>query len=106
MGLLSGLVGTPVERPPEQYRSGPPMRPTTERLFDDVKALQQFCAIGSGLQPARKRGDAYAMACWRPDLDVIALPSRKAWPSKREIEELREHEWAHARGWRHDQPPR
>lgn len=94
-----------VEAPPEEYRSGPTVSgKTTERIFDNFDEMQRFCrenGVSLGHNPGR---GAYFQACYVPSLDVVALPSRKAWPSQREIDELREHEWAHARGWRHSYP--
>lgn len=93
-----------VEPLPPQYASGPSQTGRTrEVIYDDLHALQRFCFDqGAPYGPPRRRGDRYVMACYSPPLDIVALPSRKAWPSANEIAELRRHEWAHARGWRHN----
>lgn len=101
-----------VEPPPEEYASGPTQTgKTRELIFDDLEALQKFCQVWGGVPQAspERAGDRYAQACYSPRVDIVALPSRKAWPSQKEIDQLREHEWAHARGWRHggeSLPPR
>ena len=87
-----------VERPPPQYRSGPTQYgETRERTFSDPRRLQAFCNFYLGPPP---RG--YYQACYIPALDLVVLPDRRAWPSAAERAALREHEFAHARGWRHD----
>lgn len=94
-----------IERPPEKYRSGPTLTgKTTERLFDDLKALQQYCYdMGSvNVPPQRRQGERFAIACYVPATDEVVLPTKKAWNDKRDREKAAEHEWAHPRGWRHD----
>ncbi|MDB5443800.1 MAG: hypothetical protein JWP73_2176 [Phenylobacterium sp.] len=86
-----------VEPPPAQYASGPTISGVTvERSFADLARLQAFCNFYLG-RPAR----GYYQACYVAALDVVALPDRHAWPSAAERRQLRAHEWAHARGWRH-----
>lgn len=86
-----------VQPPPAQYASGPTISGVTvERSFADLDRLQAFCNFYLG-RPAR----GYYQACYVAALDVIALPDRHAWPSAAERRQLRAHEWAHARGWRH-----
>lgn len=103
MGLFK--ANRPVTLPPARYASGPTLTgKTTEKLFDDPFELQRFCHQHGGAEPARRAGDNYWTACYIPALDLVVLPSRKAWPSKKEIEEMRQHEWAHARGWPGDHP--
>jgi len=92
-----------IETPPAIYAKGPTQSGrTTELRFDNLRELQIFCQLNAGgPPPPRRGGERYTMACYSPALDVVVLPSRKAWPSQHEIDELRAHEWAHARGWRH-----
>jgi len=88
-----------VEPPPAEFASGPTRTGKTwELVFDDPAKVNYFCSLAMG-EPSRKGG--YWMGCYRPDLDAVVLMSRAAWPSVREWRELRAHEWAHARGWRH-----
>lgn len=88
-----------VKPPPPEFASGPTKTGKTwELIFDDPVKVDYFCSLAMG-EPARRGG--YWMGCYRPDLDAVVLMSRSAWPSKREWRELRAHEWAHARGWRH-----
>jgi len=99
-GAQQAVALTPmraVQPPPAQYASGPTMSgATVERSFADLDRLQAFCNFYLG-RPAR----GYYQACYVAALDVIALPDRHAWPSAAERRQLRAHEWAHARGWRH-----
>lgn len=89
-----------VQPPPAQYASGPTQYGhTTEKTFSTPEALQAFCNFYLG-RPA----NTYYQACYVPALDLVVLPDAHAWPSARERQELREHEWAHARGWRHPMP--
>ena len=84
-------------QPPVQYLSGPTLTGrTAERIFHSRRDLHDFCSRHLG-RPAA--GEFYA--CYVPALDVVALPSARAWPDAAEREALRVHEWSHARGWRH-----
>lgn len=92
LDLLNGEAA-----PPPRYLSGPTLTGrTVEVAFDSRKALRAFCNQHLG-KPAA--GAFYA--CYVPALDVVAVPSARAWPDAAEREALRAHEWAHARGWRH-----
>lgn len=85
------------EPPPAQYLRGPTATGrTVERAFDSRKALHAFCSRHLG-EPSQ--GSFYA--CYVPAIDLVAVPSAKAWPDDGQREALRAHEWAHARGWRH-----
>jgi hypothetical protein len=97
-GEASGLTAVrAVEPPPSQYASGPTQYgATVERTFSNPEELEAFCNLYLG-RPA----SGYYQACYIPALDTVAIPDKRAWPSAREREALREHEWAHARGWRH-----
>ena len=86
-----------VEPPPARYASGPTLSGVTRELsFSTPEAVQAFC--NRFLGPPRR---GYYEACYIPALDLVVLPDKHAWPSARERAELRAHEWAHARGWRH-----
>ena len=85
------------DRPPAQYLYGPTATGrTVERAFDSRKSLHAFCSEHLG---APAQGRFYA--CYVPAIDVVAVPSAKAWPDAAQREALTAHEWAHARGWRH-----
>lgn len=89
-----------VDPPPPQFASGPTLTGRTRELsFSTPEAVQAYCNRHLGYPP---RG--YYQACYIPALDLVVLPDRHAWPSARERAELRAHEWAHARGWRHGAP--
>ena len=91
-----------VDPPPEAFRSGPTLSGRTRELvFDDLAALNAWCRANGVTMGAKARAGAYFQACYSVSADTVAIPSRKAWPSSLEIEMLREHEWAHARGWQH-----
>lgn len=90
--------GRAVELPPLQYASGPTQYgATVERTFSDPRRLQAFCNFYLG--PPR---GGYYQACYIPAMDMVVVPDHRAWPNARERAALRAHEWAHARGWRHD----
>lgn len=101
---MSGLfsLGRAVQRPPPEFREGPTISGQTKELqFDDLNALNAWChANGVGFGDKGGPG-AYFQACYSIPADTVAVPTRKAWPSQAEIDQLREHEWAHARGWQH-----
>jgi hypothetical protein len=86
-----------VEPPPARYASGPTQYGDThERRFAQARDLQAFCDFYLG----RPAAGAY-QACYVPALDLVVLPAAAAQPDPRVRAELRAHEWAHARGWRH-----
>lgn len=108
---MSGLfsLGRAVVRPPPEFREGPTISGQTKELtFDDPDALNAWCkANGVGMGDHAGPG-AYFQACYSIPADTVAIPTRNAWPSQAEIDQLREHEWAHARGWQHpgeERPP-
>ena len=89
--------GRAVEPPPARYTYGPTLYGhTTERDFKDTDKVQEVCDFYLG-RPAR----GYYEACYIPALDLVVMPAKGVWPSDKEWSELRQHEWAHARGWRH-----
>ncbi|MCR5876463.1 hypothetical protein LRS10_21340 [Phenylobacterium sp. J426] len=69
---------------------------TTEQLFDRREDVHRFCSEHLSVP---SQGVYYA--CYIPALDLVVLPSARAWPDKAGRKALRVHEWAHARGWRH-----
>ena len=92
-------VGRAVEPPPERYASGPTLSGKTwEMVLKDPAQVNYFCSLAMGEPPQR---GAYWMGCYRPDLDAVVLMEKSAWPDASEWDQLRAHEWAHARGWRH-----
>lgn len=101
--LLAGCEVRPnraVEPPPDQYATGPTQTGKTwEMILKDPAAVNYFCGLAMG-EPPQKGG--YWMGCYRPDLDAVVLMDPKSWPSRSEYEQLRAHEWGHARGWRHN----
>jgi hypothetical protein len=91
-----------VEPPPAIYAQGPTLTGRTYEIrLDSVEAVDQVCrTLLHGLPQGAYKG-AYYMGCYNPRLDAVILMQPKAWPSRREWEAIRAHEWAHARGWRH-----
>jgi len=86
------------ERPPEIYLSGPTQTgKTTEVELDQLAKVDRLCRSWNGAPS----GTRYVNGCYIAALDVVVLPAKGVWPSERERQQLREHEWAHARGWRH-----
>lgn len=94
--------GRAVEPPPAIYASGPSLTGRTkEVLMSSVEQVNQICGLAlHGLPQGAQRG-SYYMGCYNPRLDLVILIDPKGWPSLREWKRIREHEWAHARGWRH-----
>ena len=92
--------GRVVEPPPRIYADGPSLTGRTlEWRLSSVEQVDRAC---QALLRATGRGrGAYYMGCYAPRLDAVILMDPRAWPSRREWEEIRAHEWAHARGWRH-----
>lgn len=89
-----------VEPPPPAFAAGPPLGgPAHEKTFSDPFQLQTYCNAFLGRPP-----HGYYQACFIPILHEIVLPDARAWPSAAERQALRAHEWAHARGWRHERP--
>jgi hypothetical protein len=89
----------PVERPPAEYRAGQTQTGSTQQLeLRDLKAIHDLCRHWNGMAA----GTRYINGCYIAGLDTVVVPARGAWPSERERQELIQHEWAHARGWRHN----
>jgi hypothetical protein len=91
-----------VEAPPSAYVRGPTQTGVTRELeLPTVQAVDRLCKLALGGLPVKAERGGYYMGCYIPLSDTVVIPTRKAWPSGREWEDLRAHEWAHARGWRH-----
>jgi hypothetical protein len=91
-----------VEPPPPLYATGPTQTGRTwEMRMKSVEQVDFLCrSMLHGLPQGVRKG-AYYMSCYNPKLDAVIIMDPKAWPSRREWEAIRAHEWAHARGWRH-----
>lgn len=92
-----------VEAPPDQYTSGPTQTGATtehQMTLDQVGVLCRAFGIGYGAPTSA--GKPYEMGCYIPQVDWVVLPTKDEWPSSAEWNALREHEWAHARGWMHN----
>lgn len=108
--IVGGALSMPIfERPkavvppPAGWEKLGPHPAYSVREFDSLEALQRFCRDNGAIyEPAKRAGDAYAMACTVNALKTIALPSAKAWPNRGEREEMRPHEFSHSWGLRHD----
>jgi hypothetical protein len=99
-GEAQGLRFPPaVEPPPAAYASGPSLSGKTYTLeLSSAQAVDYLCRLGLGAPP--KKGGAW-WGCYRPDMDAVIVPARGAW-AEAERREIIAHEWAHARGWRHN----
>lgn len=109
--IVGGAFAMPPLLKPNKAVEPPPagweklgMHPAyTLREFDDIQALGEFCrAVGATHTGAAKRaGEPYTMACVDVDGKVVAVPTKKAWPSRKEIEAVKPHEFAHTWGLIH-----
>lgn len=98
-GLTLGRV---VEPPPRVYADGPTQTgSTTEMQLPTVHDVDVWCRLAQGGLPQGARHGAYYMGCYDARFDLVVIMRPAAWPSRREWEDNRKHEWAHARGWRH-----
>jgi antirestriction protein ArdC len=92
-----------VEPPPDVYARGPTQTGrTTEMRFEDLGRIDRLCrtwrvAAGDGGQ---------VIGCYIPALDLVVLPASGAWGDSAQLQALQSHEWAHARGWRHQEDGR
>lgn len=86
-----------VERPPEQYRTGPTQTGKTVELEGLTRdQVMYLCNLaGTNLQ-----ANSLAPGCYNPRTDQVIVMGEGNWPEG-ERQKLREHEWGHARGWRH-----
>lgn len=89
-----------VEAPPFAYASGPTLTGATTQLdLPDAAQVDYLCQLALG--PTWPRG-GYWMACYNGRTDTVIVPAEGAWPSEAERRALIDHEWAHARGWKHE----
>lgn len=92
----------PVEAPPAEYAGKPGDVPGVKELRFDTKAqVDAACREKLGELPE----GGYFRACYVEAEGLIVLPSKWAVYDRRELADLRAHEWAHARGWRHPLVP-
>lgn len=89
----------PIELPPDEWIDRPYLYGTPNYLqFDDMDKLRAYCLSYS---PTDYRTTRNAVACYVPQWNVVVTPTEKAWPYPKEIEAMRTHEEAHAKGWSH-----
>lgn len=90
--------GWSIEPPPPQYASGPTQTGhTTETPNLTPEQANYLCHV-AGVWSHEPSG--FPVACYNPRTDQVILPAK--WPSQDELDQMRAHEWAHARGWRHN----
>lgn len=93
--------GWSIEPPPPQYATGPTQTGrTTETPNLTPEQVAWLC--GQYHTEAARQKPGSLVACYAPNIDQVILPAAKYWPSQDELAQLRAHEWAHARGWRHN----
>jgi hypothetical protein len=99
-----GLHRTEVtEQPPAQYAAGPTVsRDTWQLELRSADDVARYCLRLLGPLAREWRPGRYYMGCYDVRLDAVVVPTKGAWPSEREREAIIAHEWAHARGWRHN----
>ena len=94
-----------VERPPEQYRAGPTQTGRTVELPGLTREqVLYLCNLAGTALPER----SLAPGCYNPKTDQVVVMGEGLWPEG-ERQKLREHEFGHARGWRHGEgslPPK
>jgi hypothetical protein len=88
--------GWSIEAPPPQYASGPTQVPGTAELRVTPEQANYLCHL-AGVWKTEPQG--FPVACFNPRTNQVILPDQ--WPSGSELDQMRAHEWAHARGWRH-----
>lgn len=92
-----------VEAPPAVFAYGPSQTGAThEMTLPTPHDVDVWCRLALGGPPRGRTGASYYWGCYDERFDLVVLVARKAWPSAREWDENRAHEWAHARGWRHN----
>jgi hypothetical protein len=89
--------GWSIEAPPQQYASGPTQVPGTSELRVTPEQANFLCHL-AGVWKTEPTG--FPVACFNPRTNQVILPDQ--WPSGSELDQMRAHEWAHARGWRHN----
>lgn len=93
--------GWSIEPPPEEYTSGPTQTGRTTEIPNLTPEQANALCSQYGTFSTAQHG--IGVACYVPSMDRVILPAAKYWPSGRELEQMRVHEWAHARGWRHNE---
>lgn len=89
-----------VESPPLRYAQGPTLTGRTYSIeLPDARQVDYICTLALG--PAWPKG-GYWMGCYNGAMDAVIVPAKGAWPSEAERQALIAHEWAHARGWKHE----
>lgn len=101
-GLFGAFTKPFVEQPPARYASGPTLSGhTTEVTYPSWEAVRAACANVN----LRTTFDGHPMvrllACYSPTSDTVKMPDRRLLPAKA-WQDLDQHEWGHARGWRHN----
>jgi hypothetical protein len=91
-----------VEPPPEQYATGPTQTGQTTQQDWPLDQVMYLCRLITGGLPENASSSAYYQGCYNPRTDTVIVPEQGAWPSEDERQQLIAHEWAHARGWRHN----
>lgn len=93
--------GWSIEPPPSQYASGSTQTgKTVETQNLTPEQVAYLCSFYGAEAANQAKGSL--LACYAPRIDQVILPAAKYWPSKAELALMRAHEWAHARGWRHN----
>lgn len=92
--------GWAIESPPNEYASGPTQTGRTTEEPNLTPEQAHWLCQQAGTFSTAQRG--IGVACYIPTMDRVILPDAKYWPSKSELDQMRAHEWAHARGWRHN----
>lgn len=90
-----------VTQAPEGYEVGQSRTGKTYEIQMSPEQVDAFCRMKGAL----RAGETFlAPGCYIPAMDAVVIPKRNEWPSKREWNDLRAHEWAHADGWPGDHP--
>jgi hypothetical protein len=91
-----------VEPPPPLYASGPSLTgKTSEMILPNVEQVDLLCRLWLRGLPQGSSPGTYYQGCYDEKRNIVVLVDPKSWPSRREWRQIRQHEWAHARGWRH-----
>lgn len=103
--VFARVLAAVVEAPPPGMVARPDqMDPAYERQV----GLDELARLCPPPPPQRDFGGRIrrrfvTLGCFVSDSGLIYLP--RGWPSQRELQEIRVHEWAHKLfGWRHGQP--
>lgn len=91
--------GWSIEKPPLQYASGPTQTGRTTETPNLTPEQANYLCHLAGVWQHEPQG--FPVACYNPRTDQVILPAARYWPSADELAQMRAHEFAHARGWRH-----